>query len=218
MTERQQHYPSDGPAPMDRTSRDPQDPTTGINILGSGTDAPSGATSTGGVPGDAGAATGGPVTRPVAVRRADVVAGLLLVLAGLAAALSLLLRWLKDADITGWDLVRRGIDEFGQGAGELIRSGFWQPLAVVFGGAVLLLIGLLMFVPARGHRFLGLVALLVALVATTAVLVPLVRAGWDLSPFDLGMWSAIAVPGLGFLGALKALATPRQRAPRPPRH
>ena len=215
MTERQpHHHPSGGPASTDGTSCDAQDPTTGINILhGNPDDDPSGATSA-----DVGATTDGSVTRPVTVRRADVVAGLLLVLAGVAAALSLLLRWLNDADITGWDLVRRGLEEFGQGASELIRSGFWQPLAVVFGGAALLLIGLLMFVRARGHRFLGLLALLVALVATTAVLVPLIRAGWDLARFDLGMWSAIAVPALGFLGALKALATPRRSAPLPPRH
>ena len=44
-------------------------------------------------------------TAPVAVRRPDVLAGLLLVLAGIAAALSLVLPWVKVSKATGLDLV-----------------------------------------------------------------------------------------------------------------
>ena len=154
-----------------------------------------------------------PGSAPRPVRRADLLAGLLLLLAGAAAAISLPLRWLAGDDLTGLDLVRRGFDDAEQGFGEVVRSGFWQPLTVVFGGGVLFLLGLLMFVRGRSHRFLGLLALLVALLATAAVLVPLIRAGFEMSRFDLGWWFALAVPALGLLGALKALLT----RPRPAR-
>ncbi len=89
----------------------------------------------------------------------------------------------------------------------MFRSGFWQPLAVILGGGVLFLLGLLMIVPARTHRFLGVLALLVSLTAGAGVLVPFARAGWDPSVFDAGLWTAVAVAGLGLLGALKAMLT-----------
>src|SRR3954462_16032680 len=65
-------------------------------------------------------------TGPVAFRRPDVAAALLLVLAGVAAGISLLLRWLSARDDSGMELVRRGFSEFGH----LGDTGFWQPLAV----------------------------------------------------------------------------------------
>jgi hypothetical protein len=148
--------------------------------------------------------------RPVAVRRADILAGLLLLLAGAAAAVSLLLPWLAGSDDTGMDLVRRGFDDLGTGVGELVDTGFWQPPAVVLGGGVLLLLGLLAFVPARRHRFLGLLALLVTAAVAAAVLVPLFQAGWDVGAFALGFWFACAVAVLGLLGGLKALLTGRK--------
>jgi hypothetical protein len=152
-------------------------------------------------------------TRPVRVRRPDSPASLLLLLAGIAAGVSLLLRWLPGSELTGWDLVRRGVDDFTQGGvAAVFENGFWQPLAVVLGGAVLLVLGLLVVLPARSHRFLGLLALLVALVAGAGVLVPLADVGWDLDRIDTGFWFAAAVPALGLLGALKALFTsPRWR-------
>ena len=152
-------------------------------------------------------------TRPVRVRRPDGLAGLLLILAGIAAGVSLLLRWLPGSQLTGWDLARRGFDDFtGGGTAELVEDGFWQPMAVVLGGAVLFLLGLLMALPARSHRFLGLLALLVALVAAAGVLVPLAAVDWDPDTIDTGFWFAVAVPVLGLLGALKALLTgPRWR-------
>src|SRR3712207_7983479 len=98
---------------------------------------------------------------------------LLLLLAGISAGVSLLLRWLPDSDLTGWDLVRRGFDDLAEGGtAELVGNGFWQPMAVVLGGAALFLLGLLVVLPARSHRFLGMLALLVSLVAGAAVLVP----------------------------------------------
>ena len=146
-------------------------------------------------------------TQPVVVRRADVPAGLLLLLAGAAAALSLFLDWLAGESITGLDLVRDGFSTFANSVGEGFSSGLWQPLLVILGGGVLALLGLLMFLPARTHRFLGLLALIVTLGIVAAVLVPLARAGWDFGEFDIGFWCAIAVAALGLLGALKALVT-----------
>ena len=145
-------------------------------------------------------------TRPVAFRRPDVLAGLLLILAGVVAAVSLLLRWVKNAEATGWTLVRDGL----QNIPDAVNSGLWQPVAIVLAGAVLLVIGLLLLLPARSHRFLGLLALLFSLLAVAAVLVPYAKAHWHLSPFDTGFWCAIAVAALGVLGSLKASLTGRK--------
>ena len=147
---------------------------------------------------------------PVAVRRADVLAGLLLLRAGMAAGVSLLVVWVTGGT-TGLDLVRAGLVDAGRGAATL--AGSWQPLAVVGGGIVLFVLGLLMYAPARTHRLLGVLALLVSLVVAAGVLVPLADANWDLDAWAVGGWFTTAVGGLGLLGALKALST----GPRTPR-
>jgi hypothetical protein len=149
-------------------------------------------------------------TQPVAVRRPDVLAGLLLLLAGGAAAVSLFLDWLPGKNITGLDLVRDGFSAFARSTGNGFSSGLWQPLMVILGGGVLALLGLLLFVPARSHRFLGALALVVTLGIVAAILVPLAKAQWDFGQFDTGFWFAIAVAGLGLLGSLTALATGRK--------
>jgi hypothetical protein len=154
-------------------------------------------------------------SEPPAVRRPDPVAALLLLLAGVAAGISLLLRWLADDDITGLTLVRRGFGAFGDGVGEVLGTGYVQPLTIVLGGGVLFVLGLLVLVPARRHRFLGMLALAVGVAVTVAVLVPLAIAGWDLGAFDVGFWFAIAVAVLGLLGALKALLTGRRAGAAP---
>ena len=149
-------------------------------------------------------------TGPVVLRRPDVLAGLLLVLAGIAAAASLVLPWLADADDDrGLDLLRRGLGDLG----DLATTGLWQPLVVVLGGATLLVLGLWALVPARGHRLLGLVALVVSGAVAAAVLVPLVRERWSPDPFGPGFWCAVAVAVLGLAGSLKAVVT----GPRRPR-
>jgi hypothetical protein len=144
---------------------------------------------------------------PLAVRRPDALAALLLVLAGVAAGVSLLLRWLDGSGTTGWDLLRLAWLQRRAGVGEVFRTGMWQPVAVILAGVVLFVLGLLLLVPARTHRALGVLALLVALGGAAAVLVPLSRSGWRLSAFDLGFWFACAVAVLGVLGALKAMLT-----------
>ena len=140
---------------------------------------------------------------PVAFRGPESLGGLLLILAGIAAAISLLLDWLAADDVSGWGLVRRGFDDLGG----IFETGMWQPLVVVLGGGVLFLLGVLMWLPMRTHRFFGFLALLVSGAVTAAVLVPLINADWDLGFFGPGFWCAIAVAVLGLLGSLKALFT-----------
>jgi hypothetical protein len=142
---------------------------------------------------------------PVVVRRADNLAGLLLLLAGIAAGVSLLLVWLHGG-ATGLNLVRNGVDDLGHPQ-RLADRDTWEPLAVVLGGAALFLLGLLMYVPAKTHRFLGALALLATLVVAAGVLVPLANAHWDVQRWAVGAWFAVGVAGLGFLGAIKALMT-----------
>jgi hypothetical protein len=141
--------------------------------------------------------------RPVAIRGPESLGGLLLILAGLVAAVSLVLHWLADRDVSGWGLVRMGFDDIGG----TFSSGLWQPLVIVFGGGLLFLLGLALWLPARSHRLVGLIALLVSLAITAAVLVPLIDARWKLSFFGPGFWCAIAVAVLGLVGSLKAVLT-----------
>ena len=147
-------------------------------------------------------------TQPVKIRRADALAALLLILAGIAAGVSLLLSWLPGEGTRGWDILRVGFDSIrDDGWGDLFSSGLWQPLAVMLGGGVLFVLGLLLLVPARSHRVLGLLALLVSLAVAAGVLVPLADDGWELGDFRVGFFLAIVVAALGLLGSLKALLT-----------
>ena len=141
--------------------------------------------------------------RPVAFRGPESLGGLLLILAGVAAGLSLLLDWLAVGDKTGLDLVRVGLADVG-GA---FTDGLWQPLAIVLGGGVLLVLGVLMWLPMRTHRFLGVLGLLISLAVTAGVLVPLAAEDWDLGVFGPGFWCGVAVAVLGLLGSLKAMLT-----------
>ena len=144
---------------------------------------------------------------PRAARRPDPVASLLLLIAGLAAGISLLLPWLADDAVTGLTLVKDGVATLADDVGDVVDTGYVQPLTIVLGGGILFLLGLLVLVPARGHRLLGLLALVVGGAVTAAVLVPVMLADWNLGFFGIGFWFAIAVAVLGLLGALKALLT-----------
>jgi hypothetical protein len=139
------------------------------------------------------------------LRRTDGAAGATLVLAGVAAAVSLALPWFRGVDGTALPSVRQGLVLLRSSIGALASSGLWPPLVVVLGGAVLLLLGLLMFRRARTHRLLGVFALLVAMAAGTGVVVPLANANWSTASFGPGMWCAAAVAALGTLGAMKAM-------------
>jgi hypothetical protein len=141
---------------------------------------------------------------PVAFRGPESLGGLLLILAGVAAAISLLLDWLAADDVSGWGLVRRGFDDLGK----IFETGMWQPLAVVLGGGVLFLLGLLAFWPARSHRLIGVLALFVSLAVAAGIVVRVADLGWDPLRTDPGVLCAVVLAGAGTLGALKAMLTP----------
>ena len=126
----------------------------------------------------------------------------LLLLAGIAAGVSLLLDWVSGTN--GWDLVTDGLEDF--------DAGSWQPPVIVLAGGVLLVLGLLMFLPARSHRTLGVLALFATIAALVGVVVVLNASQWTWDFFEAGFWVACAVPVLGLLGSLKAMLTsPRTR-------
>ena len=146
--------------------------------------------------------------RPVVIRGPESLGGLLLLLAGIAAAISLILDWLANDTISGWGLLRKAFADLG---GAFTDGGLWQPLVIVVGGGVLFVLGLLLWLPRRSHRFVGVLALLVSLAITAAVLIPLVDARWQLGFFGPGFWCAIAVAVLGLVGSLKAVLTRPRR-------
>ena len=141
------------------------------------------------------------------LRRADPLGAAALVLAGVAANVSLSLSWSPGEGPSGLSLVQRGGETLDAGIAETARSGVWPPLVVVLCGGLLVLLGFLLLVPARAHRLLGVLALAVALAAAAAVVLLAADAGWQVDRFGPGLWSAIAVPVLGVLGALKAMLT-----------
>lgn len=152
----------------------------------------------------------------MSVRRPDALAGLLLVLAGVAAGVSLLLHWVRGSGDTGLALLKSALRTAGDDRSAFFSDGWWEPTVILLGGGLLLVLGLLLLLPARTHRFLGVLALLVALGVTAAVLAPMAQDGWSTSGYDLGWWAACAVAGLGLLGALKAVLTGPKRGSAAP--
>jgi hypothetical protein len=151
-----------------------------------------------------------PPVQLVTLPRADPLAGLALVLAGVAAVVSLWLPWVRGAADNGLSLLLHGLRAAGSSTADVARSGLWEPPAIVLGGGLLFLLGVLLFLPARTHRVAGVLALLIASAAAAGVLFQVARADWSSVRFGYGMWFAVAVPVLGLLGALKAmLTTPR---------
>lgn len=144
--------------------------------------------------------------RLVTEHRADSIAGVSLMLAGVAAAASLWFPWVRGEDTTGLALLRRSVAVAGAGVEALGRSGGqWEPLAIVLGGALLLPLGVLLFIPSRTHRLMGLLALCVAMAVTAGVLSRFAQTQWDWAGFGRGMWCAVAAAALGIMGALKAM-------------
>jgi hypothetical protein len=141
------------------------------------------------------------------LRRADRIGGGALVLAGVAANVSLSLSWSPGEGPTGLSLVQRGVEGLGSGTGWWALSGLWQPFVVVLSGGLLVLLGFLLLVPARAHRLVGVLALVVSLAAATAVALLMADGGWGPDQFGPGLWCAVAVPILGTLGSLKAMLT-----------
>ena len=159
---------------------------------------------------DAATEASGAVAAPAALtvlRRADPVAAGALVVAGVAANVSLFVPWWPGEGPPGLSLVRQGAEALDAGVDAAVRSVIWQPLVVVASGGVLVLLAVLLLVPARSHRFVGVLALVVSLAAATAVVLLLVDGGLLSGGLGTGMWCAVAVPVLGVLGALKAMLT-----------
>ncbi|HEY0125549.1 MAG TPA: hypothetical protein VGB58_00265 [Blastococcus sp.] len=141
------------------------------------------------------------------LRRPEAFGAGALVLAGVAANVSLSLSWSPGEGPTGLSLVQRGGEALDAGLAASARSEVWEPIVVVSSGGLLVLLGFLLLVPARTHRLVGLLALVVSLAATAAALFIVSEAGWRLDRFGPGTWCAVAVPALGLLGSLKAMLT-----------
>jgi hypothetical protein len=153
--------------------------------------------------------------RLVVVRRGDPVAAAALVIAGVAAVMSLWVPWRRGDPALGAELVRRGLEEARSGMAGFVSGPLWPTVAVVVGGGILLLLGVLLIRPARTHRLVGVLELLVAAVVAAGVLVVLAAQGWSAARFGIGAWCAVAVAAFGIVGALKAvLTTPRVVAER----
>ncbi len=143
----------------------------------------------------------------VALRRADRIGAGALVLAGVAANVSLSLSWSPGEGPTGLWLIQRGVEGLRLSGGGWALEGLWQPFVVVLCGGLLVLLGFLMLIPARAHRLVGVLSLLVSLAAAAAVVLLMVDGGWGADGFGPGLWCAVAVPILGALGSLKAMLT-----------
>jgi hypothetical protein len=140
------------------------------------------------------------------LRSSDASAGAFLMVAGAAGGMSLFLPWVQNGRQLGLDLVQRALDS--AGVTDMERSGLILPMAVAFGGGVLFLLGLLAFWPARSHRFIGVLALFVALAVAAGIVVRVADLGWDPLRTDPGFLCAVVLAGAGTLGALKAMLTP----------
>lgn len=140
------------------------------------------------------------------LRTVDASAGSLLMVAGAAGGMSLFLPWMQHGQELGLSLARRGVES--AGIEELLRNGLALPLAVPMAGGVLFVLGLLAFRPARGHRLVGVVALLVALAVAAGIVVQVADLGWEPLRTDPGILCAVVLAGAGVLGALKAMLTP----------
>ena len=78
---------------------------------------------------------------------------------------------------------------------------------MVLSGFLLVLLGFLMLAPTRGHRLVGVLALVVSLAAAAAVILLIADLGLTADQFGPGMWCAVAIPVLGVLGSVKAMLT-----------
>jgi hypothetical protein len=145
-----------------------------------------------------------PAPALVVDRRADPLGATPLVLAGVPATVSLLLPWSSGDGSSGLSLVERGGRALGSGAA---GDALWQPFAVVLCGGLLVVFGCLMMIPARAHRAVGVLALIVTMTAAAAVVLLAVDTDLAQEQPGPGLWCAAAIPVLGLLGALKGMLT-----------
>jgi hypothetical protein len=143
----------------------------------------------------------------VVLRSPDGSAGSLLLVAGAAGGVSLFLPWVQHGEALGLTLVQQGVDLAGSGFGALADRGLLLAMGTSAGGAVLFLLGLLAFRPARTHRATGVVALAVSLAVATGLVVRVADGDWDAVLTDPGALCAVLLAAFGLLGALKAMLT-----------
>jgi hypothetical protein len=146
--------------------------------------------------------------------RPDVVAAVLMIVAGAAGIAQLWVPWLRDgaASATGWDVfqnLKQGLDVH---RGFAPTIGAYAVLAVVVLGVALVLLGVLMLVR-LDHRPPGIVAVLAGLLG---VLCAVWWVFWHGGAGELGQmfstgwigWYLFLVSGLlGLVGAIKALVS-----------
>lgn len=147
--------------------------------------------------------------------RADPVAALLLVVAGIFGAVQLMVPWIGigsglDGSYTGWDLFKVGRDQSLDFSG---RVATYALPAVAIAGGALVLLGLAMFAPIN-HRPLGAVALAFSIGAVVGAAWWVMETGTARG--GVGQIIDIAQPGwylflaagpIGLIGSVKALAT-----------
>jgi hypothetical protein len=143
----------------------------------------------------------------VVLRSPDASAGSLLLVAGAAGGVSLFLPWVRHGEALGLTLVEQGVELAGSGVGALADRGLLLPMGASAGGAVLFVLGLLAFRPARTHRATGVVALAVSLAVATGLVVRVADGDWDAVLTDPGALCAVLLATFGLLGALKAMLT-----------
>jgi len=161
--------------------------------------------------------TSAPVrTRPTVA--ADPVAGLLLIVSGVAGILELLLPWRAAVrtlpsygSLTGWDF-------FVLGRGQALAAGdtlaLYTVLGVAVAGGACVLLGLAMFAPIDHHP-LGAIALLASVASFGGALWWVLRnrlsaggIGAVLAQGQIGFYLFLSAGLMGLIGAIKALATP----------
>jgi len=149
------------------------------------------------------------------VPRADPIAALILVVAGLMGVLQLLLPWLAigaglPGSFTGWQLFRAGRDQ-ALDLSSMVATYALPTVAVA--GVALVLLGLAMFAPID-HRPLGFVGLIFGLLATVAAVWWVLDTrdarggiGQILSDAMLGWYLFLVAGPLGVVGSIKAMVT-----------
>lgn len=150
--------------------------------------------------------------------RADPVAGIILLVAGVAGVAQLFLSWTSrvlgvglPGEITGWQWFKAAKELGPADLGASIAA--YSGLLVAVGGGALVLLALAMFAPIN-HRPLGAAGLLLSVAATGAALCWVLHNRSSLGGFgamtesaELGWFLFLSSGLIGVIGSLKALAT-----------
>lgn len=141
------------------------------------------------------------------VKTSNPVAGILLVIGGVAGVLQSFLVWGADDSVTntinGLDFAKLATATAGSGltSGKIVGYGVY---VVLGGGVIALLIGLSMFGRSR-HRGPGVVALVVGILMTVPAVVFLVEGGFP-STAEIGLYLFLGAGIVTVLGGLVGAA------------